>query len=63
MEVKQTSFLRVMETGVYLTKKLRATNILNIVQNVWLTFVTLNYLTTNLFYKEVNRQAKTKFKN
>ena len=52
-----------METAVYLTKKLRGTNILNIVQNVSLTFVTLNYLTTNLFYKEVNRQAKTKFKN
>ena len=52
-----------METGVTLTKKLRATNILNIVKNVLFTFFTLTYLTTNLFHKKVNRQAKTKFKN
>ena len=52
-----------METGVTLIKKLRAANVLNIVQNVLLTFFTLNHLTTNLFYKKVNRQAKTKSKN
>ena len=50
-----------METGITLTKKLRATNILNIVKNLLSTFFTLNYLTTNLFHKKVNRQAKTKF--
>ena len=52
-----------METGVTITKKLRATNIFNIVKNLLFTFFRLNYLTTNLFYKKVNNQAKTKFKN
>ena len=52
-----------METGVTLTKNLRASNILNIVKNVLFTFFTLNYLITNLFHKKVNRQAKPKFKN
>ena len=51
-----------METGVTLTKNLRATNILNIVKNVLFTFFTLNYLPANLFHKQINRQAKTKFK-
>ena len=53
----------VIETGATLTKKLGETNILNIVKNVLFTFFTLSYLTTNLFHKKVNRQAKTKFKN
>ena len=52
-----------MKTGVTLTKKLRATNILNIVKNVLFTFFTLDYLTRNLFHKKVNNQAKTKFRN